>query len=267
MLALPIRPRARPGRRKKPRPVPYPTTESLRYVTALRGILGGPGREMRAYLKAALPPLLGQVQAPRGDDARSDIERLIGNLRAMIGLTVERAEQTAVTMVSRVAARHAVQFAESADGVFAVNPMVGSESWLPEQMRLATAENVRLIKSIPEEFLTQIEGIVSRAAAAGKRAEEIAPEIVARFGVSNSRAVLIARDQVGKWSGNLTRLRQVDAGISEYEWITSRDERVRPEHAARHGKRFKWSDPPSDGHPGQPIRCRCTASPVIPEDG
>ncbi len=114
-------------------------------------------------------------------------------------------------------------------------------------------------------MLSQIEGLVSQGAIAGERAESIALKIVERFGVAESRAMTIARDQVGKWHGNLNRMRQIDAGVTEYTWSTSQDERVRPEHAARNGKRFKWDAAPADGHPGQPIRCRCVARPVIPE--
>jgi SPP1 gp7 family putative phage head morphogenesis protein len=52
--------------------------------------------------------------------------------------------------------------------------------------------------------------------------------------------------------------------VEEYVWSTSRDERVRPSHSAKDGKRFKWNDPPSDtGHPGNEIQCRCVAIPVL----
>lgn len=43
--------------------------------------------------------------------------------------------------------------------------------------------------------------------------------------------------------------------------MTSQDERVRHTHRARNGKLFAWNDPPSDGHPDIPIRCRCVAVP------
>lgn len=43
------------------------------------------------------------------------------------------------------------------------------------------------------------------------------------------------------------------------------DRRVRPNHAARSGLVFKWSNPPDGGHPGQAVRCRCVAQPLIDE--
>ncbi len=45
--------------------------------------------------------------------------------------------------------------------------------------------------------------------------------------ISNSRAKLLARDQVGKLNGRLTQRRQQDIGVEMYIWSTSRDERMR----------------------------------------
>jgi len=44
-----------------------------------------------------------------------------------------------------------------------------------------------------------------------------------------------------------------------YTWRTVGDDRVRPEHAARDGKIFDWSNPPDGGHPGEAENCRCWA--------
>ena len=43
------------------------------------------------------------------------------------------------------------------------------------------------------------------------------------------------------------------------------DERERAHHVDREGKEFNWDKPPDDGHPGQPILCRCYAEAVLPE--
>lgn len=126
-----------------------------------------------------------------------------------------------------------------------------------------TTENVALIKSLPSETFDKIERIVLGGINDGRRWEEMADEIEKRFDVARSRAVLIARDQVGKFYGAVNRARQGELGITSYRWRTSLDERVRPEHAEREGKLFSWADPPEDGNPGQPINCRCTAEPDL----
>ena len=84
--------------------------------------------------------------------------------------------------------------------------------------------------------------------------------------VEGNRAVLIGSDQVGKLNGRLMEYWQRSAGITEYRWQTMMDDRVRPLHADRQGLIFRWDKPPSDGHPGMAIRCRCVADPVIDLD-
>ena|GEM_PF-4690727 len=124
-------------------------------------------------------------------------------------------------------------------------------------------ENVALIRDLPAKQLTQIEEEVIEAIARGERAGALSKIIRARSGVAKKRADLIARDQMGKAVSQLNQKRQQDLGVDRYIWRTAGDERVRPEHVARNGETFSWSDSPPDGHPGEPINCRCTAEPVL----
>lgn len=80
---------------------------------------------------------------------------------------------------------------------------------------------------------------------------------------ARSHAELIARDQLQKLHGKIEEGRQRAAGVERYKWRTQKDDRVRPEHRAREGVTFEWSQPPPDGHPGEPIMCRCYAEAVI----
>jgi SPP1 gp7 family putative phage head morphogenesis protein len=133
-----------------------------------------------------------------------------------------------------------------------------------------TTTNVALIKSIPAQYFGSVEKVIKTGFRKGRRAASIAPEIAARFGVSERRARFIARDQVAKINGQLTEDRQTELGLTEYIWRTSQDERVRETHRDLEGTTQKWSDPPvvsDDGrreHPGGDFNCRCTAEPKIP---
>ena len=144
-----------------------------------------------------------------------------------------------------------------------------------------TAENVRLIKSIPTEYFGRLQGVVSRGLQQGTMGTDIAEEIRDIYAVSNGRAQLIAVDQIGKLNGLISQHRQMTAGIKFYKWSTSLDARVRESHAEREGKYFAWPGtgvegkvhngkiihpPPVGGPPGYPIRCRCVALPVIDTD-
>lgn len=142
---------------------------------------------------------------------------------------------------------------------------ISPENWLQPEIKSFTKENVKLIKSIPEQYFDRIEKMVVRNVQKGALSSEIKKNILKEYNVSERRAALIARDQVNKFNGNLNELRQTDIGVKKYVWETSLDERVRPEHEARHGKTFSWKDPPSDGHPGEAINCRCIAIGIFEE--
>lgn len=83
--------------------------------------------------------------------------------------------------------------------------------------------------------------------------------------VGESRAALIAVDQIGKFNGIITKLRQEKLGIKSYIWRSVGDERVRVTHKAFNGNKFSWDKGSPEGHPGQPIRCRCFAEPLFEE--
>lgn len=144
-----------------------------------------------------------------------------------------------------------------------VQSPIMSDATIGPLLRDWISENVRLIKTIGSEHFGQIERLIASGTSSGRRHEEIRQQIVDRFGVTQRRAALIARDQVGKFYGQVTRARNRELGIKRYTWRTSLDERVRPEHVEREGKVYEWTDPPADGHPGYPINCRCTAEPIL----
>ncbi len=98
-------------------------------------------------------------------------------------------------------------------------------------------------------------------------------KIQERFSVSRSKAELLARDQILTLNAKVTQARMTAAGVTEYIWTTSGDERVRGAHKDLDGKRFRFDAPPviaSDGrtgNPGDDYQCRCTAFPILPSLG
>ena len=131
-------------------------------------------------------------------------------------------------------------------------------------------ENLDLIGSLEAETLRKLRDEMTRLIADGIPEDEIEERLIEfinkQLEVEENRAVLIGSDQVGKLNGRLMQFYQQSAGIEEYRWQTMMDDRVRPLHADRQGLIFRWDKPPSDGHPGMAIRCRCVADPVIPLD-
>lgn len=138
----------------------------------------------------------------------------------------------------------------------------------------AVLRNVSLVRGLSQDVARRLSAKLLDALTRGLNNRELEKIITAEFGIARRRAKLIARDQAASFNGDLNRIRQQAMGVTEYVWSTSLDERVRgnpegrypnvrPSHWDREGKTFKWSSPPSDGHPGQPINCRCTARAVI----
>lgn len=124
-------------------------------------------------------------------------------------------------------------------------------------------ENVRLIKTIPSRFFTEVRALAVDAVERGRDPAVVARELQERFGVAQSRAALIAYDQIGKLYGQLQEARQTAMGVTHYLWRETFPAHPRPEHVARHGMRFAWAAPPPDGHPGTAIRCSCFADPDL----
>lgn len=121
--------------------------------------------------------------------------------------------------------------------------------------------NVALIKSIPSQYADKVEALVLNALQTGQTNQELAKEISKLGQSTDYRARLIAADQMGKINGQINMARQLSMGVETYIWQTAKDEDVRTDHRLKQGKTFRWDSPPTGGHPGEPIRCRCTALP------
>jgi SPP1 gp7 family putative phage head morphogenesis protein len=127
-------------------------------------------------------------------------------------------------------------------------------------------ENIDLIQNTTHEFSRSASEIINDAVRRGLPYRSVADDIQERLNIAKRHARVIARDQIGKAYGDITKHRQEEIGITSYIWRTARDPRVRDDHASREGKRFRWSEPPTGGHPGKAILCRCYAEPVLPDD-
>lgn len=138
-------------------------------------------------------------------------------------------------------------------------------------LNATVAENVGLIKSIPQKYLGEVQGKVMRSVQTGRDLGTLAKDLQKSYGVTKKRAALIALDQNNKATSAFVRVRQVELGITQAIWHHSHAGREpRPTHVKNDGKKYDvakgWYDPAAKQHifPGQLIRCRCTSSSVIP---
>lgn len=262
----------RPRRAKRVPPALPPRGQRLRYQRALFEVLDRLEELVRGRLLPVVERAAAQVQAIRPDalaarlDAASDdiddvVEGIAAELSGGVAST-PAARATAQTVAGDVARHNRRQVGRQFEAVLGVG-LPAFEPALDEVLAAFARDNVRLIKNLGEGTLRDIEGVVLRGFRRGRPHREIAKDIQGRFGVARRRARLIARDQVSKLNGELTQVRQTTMGVEEYTWRSSRDERVRDEHAELDGQRFRWDQPPAEGHPGEAVNCRCVAEPVL----
>lgn len=136
-----------------------------------------------------------------------------------------------------------------------------------------TSANVALIKSIPAQYLDDVEGMVMRSVQVGGDVGRLTREIRAKYGLTKKRAALIARDQNHKATSAMNKARQLELGFNEAIWVHSHaGKKPRPTHLANDGKKFDvakgWFDPDPKVRkriqPGELINCRCFSKAIIP---
>jgi SPP1 gp7 family putative phage head morphogenesis protein len=125
------------------------------------------------------------------------------------------------------------------------------------------SDNAALIKSIPTQFHTELEGILRRGVMNGVSVGDIKDQLKSRFSITENRAKLIAQDQTLKLNSSLTEYRLKSVGVTKFIWRTVGDSRVRPDHIERNGKEYTFKEGAGGELPGQPVRCRCRAEGVF----
>lgn len=258
------------GSRKRTR-VPaqrWPKSIEVEYARALIARMNL-ARGALASLLVALPSLLESARAARRVDSYdADETRSLDEIMRAVRARLEQAldpgnlKELAAQFAQRTQSAQRIALGKQTKAALGAD-VFSADKRIPAIRDHFISENVSLIKSIPGDVISEVEGIVNRAFTDATPHDVVAKQIEDRFGVGESRARLIARDQIGKLYGQTNAYRQQDLGIESFIWRTSGDERVREEHAALEGQEFRYDDPPDEGLPGEPIQCRCSAEPVF----
>jgi len=234
------------------------------YLKALRSAL----REMAAHTREMILPVAEREIALNKSTITADMgEHDFASLEVL----TNRLVSTASSMVRRIlgleAQRHTSTFMAAAKRVLGIDlSAVVRQEDLADLLDNAVVRNVGLIKGLLDDTAKRIKGKVIDAVINGRSATVLRKELTEQFGISDRRAKLIARDQISKLNSDLNRIRQVQAGVTSYEWMTAHDERVRPLHRSLDGKEYKYGEATgAEGGlpPGQPINCRCIARGIV----
>jgi SPP1 gp7 family putative phage head morphogenesis protein len=238
--------------------------ELLEYVRLTRRLL--------EPLFAELPAMLERAAAERTrGDARTDageagkrVREAIDQAQAALaaGMQQPQLEQQAERFANETQTYQRLQFLKQTRAALGID-VTTTDRRLGALVDGFASENVALIKDIPARIMRDVELATTRALANGTLWKDLAEELEGRFGFSEARAKLIARDQIGKLYGQVAAERHREIGVKRFKWRTVHDGRVRDTHAALDGKTFSYDQPPSVGIPGEPVNCRCMADPVL----
>lgn len=130
------------------------------------------------------------------------------------------------------------------------------------------------VRGWADQNILNLRTMVEQNAFAGRRAEALVQAIMDNYAVSKNKAQFLARQETSLLMSKFHETRYIQAGMPEYRWSTSKDERVRHDHELLDGTVHRWNDPPvcdratgRKGNPGEDFGCRCIAIPIIPNVG
>lgn len=252
------RPKKRLPGQRVPKMVEY------EYARAINSIVDEIFEALRP-LNERLSQLAESARAERYDAGEADtVAALIEQARKELAgkITPERVESLARAFANRTATSNAFQLRRQIQAALGVNLYV-PDTRIGALMDGFIAENVTLIKGMPNKILDDIAVTIQRGLQRGFKAPELSKELTKRYQMSKKRAKLIARDQIGTFYGQVNANRQKDIGVTRFVWRTVGDDRVRDSHEARDGNIYSYDDPPDGELPSEPINCRCWAEPVF----
>jgi len=246
-----------------------PTGIAVTYAAELRKVAAALNDATLAAIAAEGVHLDAQGEAPSLDFSAAAIERVKKRIRGEAKKIAQNRTLVASirTVSQRVIKRSREQWTQQVRAAIGVD--LSGDVDLTKRAESFERENLDLITSLTSDHVDRVARVLREGR--GERVETITARIREATQASESRAALIARDQVLSLNAQVTEDRHKAAGVTEYVWRTSRDERVREDHRVLDGTRQKYAEPPivdrrkgARGNPGTWFQCRCTASPIIP---
>ncbi len=208
---------------------------------------------------------LGQIEYFKTHHMDSDFTRKLieeAKARLQARINVNAIKELATKFAQHTSTFQRIQLNRQTKAALGVDLFTGDRG-IPARISGFVSENVALIKSIPEEVASRVEKKIARAVNSGQLHGDLAKDLENDFGFPETRAKLIARDQVGKLYGQINASRSQEVGATQFIWRTVGDERVRDDHSDFDGETYAYDDPPNGTLPGEEINCRCSAEPVF----
>lgn len=236
------------------------------YNAALRSMLAALAKETR---EGIIPLYVAEQQQKRAQPSLTgDADTFWFNKIQALAQSLARVASETVNRVLRLESqKHTENFMATAKRTLGIDlRSVVQQEDLAGYLTEAAGRNTSLITSLADDTVKRVQQAVYDNGIAGNSAATLRKTLQEQFGIVDRRAKLIARDQTAKWNADMSRIRQQQAGVTSYVWMTSHDERVRERHRKLDGKTYKWGEATgAEGGlpPGQPVQCRCVARGVV----
>lgn len=239
-------------------------------VFRLRKLYDKRQRRARLLIRAAVKRILGlRVDAIVENASKVTARQVYNALMRGMG-TVTPAEKRELERIAEEAMHHAVMSSSVRLEQIYGRPVPEWWGMTAKDQEAALQSfltwNEDLLKDVTQKYGEQIRDEIIQAAAGTVSEDDLASSLMRRFEVSESRANVIAHDQVTKVIRSVEHKRHVTLGFESYIWRSVGDDRVRPDHVAYEGQTFTYKNPPPDGRPGEAVNCRCYEEPVLGDD-
>lgn len=238
-------------------PIPVPLGLERSLLAQLRRV----EQEVARGIRELVLPRYQQKLTTDADEGTFDA------LRLLVGAMVRSATEQVRELLRLEGKRHTKAWMQSARKAFGIDlSSVVKEEDLDGYLEKAALRNATLIRGMSDDLLKRVASETTNALITGDPVSVLKQKLKRSLEVSDSRARLIARDQTSKLTSDLNRIRHQQAGIEQYTWRTSQDERVRPRHAKLEGIVYRYDEPTGAEEglpPGQPIQCRCVAQALV----
>lgn len=263
---------ARPGIMFKGSRLNYNAAVQDRYVKELTSLVkqmtAQTLRDVRRYLEAHA--IDGAMDADPASQARILTNKLKAKFESLFGRRAKALADAMVKQSDKASKSTLHSSLKTLSGGLSLKTSMLTGP-LKTSLTAIVAENVALIKSLPTDYLFQVQGVILRAISTGQGLADIVPALEQYEGVTIRRARNIALDQTRKAYNAINRERMKAVGVNKFQWVHSGGgQKPRELHIELDGQVFSFDDLPvidertgERGIPGQAINCRCTMLPVI----
>ena len=211
--------------------------------------------------------------------ARINLNKLSRRIAELLNKKAKAMAERMVNNTSKASASSLHQSLKEMSGGLSIKTSITS-GVVAESFKASVAANVDLIKTIPDVYLNNVKGAVSRSIQNGGGLQTLIPEIEKLLSNEakkiKNKAKNVALDQTRKAYNSLNAARMSSIGIDEFEWIHSGGgQRPREYHkenwpaGLNHGI-FSLKNLPivnkktgARGLPGNQPNCKCTMRPII----